>query len=74
MYGGSPEAARAVAGRLRAGMVHVGDQTVVSEPQLPFGGVGCSGNGGRFGGPAAAEAFTQWRLTTESTPPRRYPF
>ncbi|WP_217245347.1 aldehyde dehydrogenase family protein [Streptomyces sp. AC602_WCS936] len=74
VYGGAPEAARAVAGRLRAGMVHVNDQTVVSEPQLPFGGVGCSGNGGRFGGTAAVEAFTQWRLTTESTPPRRYPF
>lgn len=74
VYGGDPEAARAVAARLRAGMVHVGDQTVVSEPQLPFGGVGSSGNGSRFGGPAAVEAFTQWRLTTESTPPRRYPF
>ncbi|MDT3728197.1 aldehyde dehydrogenase family protein [Streptomyces sp. DSM 41972] len=74
VYGGDPETARSVAARLRAGMVHVGDQTVVSEPQLPFGGVGSSGNGGRFGGPAAVEAFTQWRLTTESTPPRRHPF
>ncbi|MFI5689506.1 aldehyde dehydrogenase family protein [Streptomyces sp. NPDC051636] len=74
VYGRSPEAARTVAGRLNAGMVHINDQTVVSEPQLPFGGTGCSGNGGRFGGRASVEEFTEWRLTTESTPPRRYPY
>lgn len=74
VYGGSPAAAREVAGRLRAGMVHVNDQTVVAEPHLPFGGTGSSGNGSRFGGEAGVEEFTRWRLTTESTPPRRHPF
>ncbi|MEU3202108.1 MULTISPECIES: aldehyde dehydrogenase family protein [unclassified Streptomyces] len=74
VYAGSADAARPVASRLRAGMVHINDQTVVSEPQLPFGGMGFSGNGGRFGGRASVEEFTELRLTTESTPPRRYPY
>ena len=36
----------------RAGMVHVNDQTVNDEATIPFGGMGASGNGGRFGGQA----------------------
>ncbi|MGW1212279.1 aldehyde dehydrogenase family protein [Streptomyces sp. NPDC002499] len=64
----------AIADRLRTGVVHVGDQTVVQDAALPFAGVGASGNGSGFGGRAALEAFTRWRTRTTSTPPRTYPF
>jgi benzaldehyde dehydrogenase (NAD) len=69
-----PEHGRRVASRIRAGVVHVGDQTVNHEPQLPFGGVGASGNGAGFGGEASVEAFTRWHTLTTSTPGRAYPF
>ncbi|MEU3252037.1 aldehyde dehydrogenase family protein [Streptomyces sp. NPDC006997] len=60
--------------RLRCGVTHVGDQTVVQDAALPFGGIGASGNGHGFGGPAALEAFTRWHTLTTSSPPRGYPF
>ena len=53
-----------LAARLRAGMVHVNDQTIKGGPGVPFGGMGASGNGSRFGGPAAADAFTEWQWVT----------
>src|SRR6266516_6436512 len=46
--------------RLETGMVHIGDQTVNDEPQVPFGGVKGSGYG-RFGGQAALDEFTELR-------------
>ncbi|HUQ43184.1 MAG TPA: aldehyde dehydrogenase family protein [Candidatus Limnocylindria bacterium] len=54
----------AVAQRIRAGMVHVNDQPINDEATIPFGGVGLSGNGGRFGAEANLEAFTQWQWLT----------
>ena len=36
----------------RTGMVHVNDQTLNDEATIPFGGMGASGNGGRYGGEA----------------------
>jgi hypothetical protein len=54
---------------------HINDQTVNDEANIPFGGVGASGTGSRFGGAAAdIEAFpeTQW-VTMRSEPPV-YPF
>lgn len=53
-----------VANRIRAGMVHVNDQTINDEATIPFGGVGLSGNGGRFGPEANLEAFTQFQWVT----------
>ena len=38
-----------LAARIQSGIVHVNDQTVADEPQMPFGGVKDSG-WGRFGG------------------------
>ena len=62
-----------VARRLVAGIVHVNDQPVNDEPQMPFGGTRDSG-WGRFGVGFAVEDFTelQW-LTTRDTP-RPFPF
>lgn len=66
--------ASAIAQRLKAGMVHVNDQTVNDDIVNPFGGPGIAGNGSVHGGPADWEAFTTWQwLTVKDTPPA-YPF
>jgi len=65
----------ALADRIPTGIVHVNDQTVDDEAVAPFGGVGSSGTGSRFGGPEAnVEAFTetQWVTMRSDVPP--YPF
>jgi benzaldehyde dehydrogenase (NAD) len=64
VYSRSVSRGLAVANRIRAGMVHVNDQTINDEATIPFGGMGMSGNGGRFGGEANLEAFTQWQWVT----------
>ncbi|MBD5633071.1 MAG: aldehyde dehydrogenase family protein [Candidatus Eremiobacteraeota bacterium] len=66
--------ARAVARRLRTGMVHISDQTVNDDPRAPFGGVGASGNGSRQGGHASLDEYTTWRWSTERAEPPTYPF
>jgi acyl-CoA reductase-like NAD-dependent aldehyde dehydrogenase len=63
----------ALARRLEAGIVHINDQTVHDEPQMPFGGVKDSG-WGRFGGLAAIEEFTDLRWITVQTGARPFPF
>lgn len=63
----------AVAERIESGMVHINDQTVHDEPQVPFGGVKNSG-WGRFGGKAALEEFTELRWISMQRTPRQYPF
>lgn len=63
-----------LAARLRAGMVHINDQTVNNEFQVPFGGMGASGNGGRFGGPVNLEEFTQTQWISILASPPAYPF
>ena len=62
-----------VAARLKAGIVHVNDQTVADEPWAPFGGGGATG-GGRHGGPANWETFTQWQWLTLRGEAPLYPF
>jgi len=66
--------AMGLAERLRAGLVHVNDQTVNDEVINPFGGTGVSGNHTNMGGPADIGEYTQWRWMTvkDSAPP--YPF
>jgi len=63
----------AVAERIESGIVHINDQTVHDEPQVPFGGVKNSG-WGRFGGKAALEEFTELRWISMQLEPRQYPF
>lgn len=63
----------AVAERIESGIVHINDQTVHDEPQVPFGGVKESG-WGRFGGRAAMEEFTELRWISMQRAPRHYPF
>lgn len=62
-----------IAERIESGIVHINDQTVHDEPQVPFGGVKDSG-WGRFGGKAALEEFTELRWISAQLTPRQYPF
>lgn len=58
--------------RLETGMVHIGDQSVNDEPQVPFGGVKDSGYG-RMGGKAALDEFTELRWISVQRTPRTFP-
>ena len=65
----------ALAERVPTGIVHVNDQTVNDEANVPFGGVRASGNGSRFGGATAnVEAFTETRWVTVRADVPGYPF
>jgi len=70
----SVERAMAFTAKLRTGIIHINDQTVADEPWVPFGGRGASGNGGRHGGPANWEEFTQWQWVTIQDRATPYPF
>jgi acyl-CoA reductase-like NAD-dependent aldehyde dehydrogenase len=63
----------AIAERIESGIVHINDQTVHDEPQVPFGGIKDSG-WGRFGGRAGLEEFTELRWISMQRSPRQYPF
>jgi benzaldehyde dehydrogenase (NAD) len=64
-----------LADRLPSGIVHINDQTVDDESLAPFGGVGASGTGVRFGGAEAnAEAFTETCWITAQGSIEPYPF
>jgi acyl-CoA reductase-like NAD-dependent aldehyde dehydrogenase len=68
-----PEKELWVAERIDSGMVHINDQSVHDEPQMPFGGAGDSGYG-RLGGRAALEEFTELRWISFQRTSRHYPF
>jgi benzaldehyde dehydrogenase (NAD) len=66
--------ALALAERIPSGIVHINDQTIDDEQVVPFGGVGDSGNGSRFGGAAAnIEAFTETQWVTMQGDIAAYP-
>ena len=70
---GDADRGMTLARRIESGIVHVNDQTVGDEPQMPFGGVKDSG-WGRFGGRAAMEEFTELRWVTVQSGTRHFPF
>jgi benzaldehyde dehydrogenase (NAD) len=70
----SVQRALALGNRLNTGLLHINDQTINDEPWAPFGGRGASGNGGRIGGPANWEEFTQWQWLTIKDEAPLYPF
>jgi acyl-CoA reductase-like NAD-dependent aldehyde dehydrogenase len=70
---GDSDRGLALADRLEAGIVHVNDQPVHDEPQMPFGGVKDSG-WGRFGGEAAVDEFTELKWVTVQSGTRPFPF
>jgi acyl-CoA reductase-like NAD-dependent aldehyde dehydrogenase len=68
-----PDRGLALARQIEAGIVHVNDQPVADEPQMPFGGVKDSGLG-RFGGSAAINEFTDLHWVTIKSDPHPFPF
>ena len=69
------ELRQALASRIPSGIVHINDQTVSDEAQIPFGGVGASGTGSRFGGAEAnIDAFTETQWVTMRSEIPAYPF
>jgi benzaldehyde dehydrogenase (NAD) len=64
-----------IADRMPSGILHINDQTIDDEAQAPFGGVGASGTGSRFGGHEAnIEAFTETQWVTMQGQIADYPF
>jgi benzaldehyde dehydrogenase (NAD) len=63
-----------LARRIPTGIVHINEQTVDDEPNIPFGGVLGSGTGARFGGASNLEAFTDTRWVTVRGDITPYPF
>lgn len=64
-----------LADKLDSGKIHINEQTVSDEPNVPFGGVKDSGNGSRFGGASAnIEAFTETQWLTMRPEIAEYPF
>jgi benzaldehyde dehydrogenase (NAD) len=63
-----------LAERIPSGIVHINDQTVSDEAVIPFGGVGDSGTGSRFGGDANLDAFTDTQWVTMRGAAPVYPF
>jgi benzaldehyde dehydrogenase (NAD) len=72
IYSRSISRGLAIAQRIRAGMVHVNDQTINDEATIPFGGMGMSGNGGRYGAEANYDTFTQWQWLTVRDEPKSF--
>jgi benzaldehyde dehydrogenase (NAD) len=71
---GSLERGLRVAAQIKAGLVHINDQTVHDYADIPFGGRGASGNGSRFGSLTNWEEFTEWQWVTIGSRSPRYPF
>ena len=74
IFSNDVERATKMAARLRTGLVHINDQTINDDPRIPFGGMGASGNGGRFGSVTNIEEFTTWRWMTIRAKGHPYPF
>ncbi|HEX6330310.1 MAG TPA: aldehyde dehydrogenase family protein [Actinomycetota bacterium] len=72
VFTGDPDRGLALAERLQSGIVHVNEQTIADEPQMPFGGVKDSG-WGRFGGAAAIDEFTELKWVTVQSGSHPYP-
>jgi benzaldehyde dehydrogenase (NAD) len=65
----------AISERIPSGLVHINDQTINDEAQIPFGGVKNSGTGSRHGGPLAnLDAFTDTQWVTIRGELPHYPF
>jgi len=64
-----------IADAIPSGIIHINEQTVSDEANAPFGGVGSSGTGSRFGGAEAnIDAFTETQWLTLRPEIAPYPF
>jgi benzaldehyde dehydrogenase (NAD) len=74
IFSNDVDRAMKIAERLNTGLAHINDQTINDDPRVPFGGMGASGNGGRFGSVSNLEEFTTWRWMTIRAKGHPYPF
>ena len=74
VYTGDVDRGMRFAERVRSGMVHVNDATCLDEAHVPFGGLGASGLGGRSGGEANLEEFTERRWISVQRTDVHYPY
>ncbi len=73
IHTGSVSRGLALAERLHTGMVHINGQTINDAAHIPMGGMGASGNGGRYGGHWNLDEFTFWQWVTARPTPPTYP-
>lgn len=73
VFSGSLERGIDVAKQIKTGMIHVNDQTINVESNVPFGGEKSSGLG-RYCGEWAFEEFTTVKWISVQNEPRQYPF
>ena len=74
VYTGDVDRGMRFAERVRSGMVHVNDATCLDEAHVPFGGLGASGLGGRSGGEANLDEFTERRWISVQRTDVHYPY
>ncbi|MBA2488067.1 MAG: aldehyde dehydrogenase family protein [Chloroflexi bacterium] len=74
LYTGDLDRGLRFAERVRSGMVHINDSTALDEAHVPFGGLGASGMGGRSGGEANLEEFTERRWISLQRTTVHYPY
>ncbi|MFB6166349.1 MAG: aldehyde dehydrogenase family protein [Haloarculaceae archaeon] len=73
VFSGDRNRAESVADAIDAGMVHVNDQPINEEPNVPFGGMKASGIG-RFHGDAIVDELTELKWISVQREPRQFPF
>lgn len=73
VHGSDRYRADSVARQIEAGMVHINDQPLNSNPRIPFGGKKSSGVG-QFNGDAIVKKFTEPKWISIQSEPRSYPF
>ncbi|NVF16519.1 aldehyde dehydrogenase family protein [Vreelandella maris] len=73
VFSASLERGLTIARKIKTGMIHVNDQTINVEPNVPFGGEKYSGLG-RYCGEWAIEEFTTVKWVSVQKKFRQYPF
>ena len=73
VYSGDIDRGIDVALQVKTGMIHVNDQSVNCESNIPFGGEKSSGLG-RYGGEWSLSEFTTKKWVSVQTAPRPFPF
>jgi aldehyde dehydrogenase (NAD+) len=73
VWSGDRNRAEDIADAIDAGMVHINDQPINEEPNVPFGGMKASGIG-RFHGDAIADELTETKWISVQREQRSFPF
>ena len=72
VFSGDRNRAEDIADQIDAGMVHINDQPINEEPNVPFGGMKASGIG-RFHGDSIIDEMTEQKWISVQREPRNFP-